>query len=683
VIHATNRQRQIIEILLKHRGEMTISEIARQLHVSPRTVHRSLQGIESLLQPYGVILSKKTGSGIQLLGEEEQLKRLSASMKQLTPLPRTSLERMLLLLCKLLELKEPVKLFALSHEFQSAVPTISQDLDQLEKWMEKQHLMLVRRRGYGVEIAGLESDKRRAIALLADQHLDHSFLLAPSYEYSDPVSMKLAEMIGKEHFLKLEHLLWNWEEHDPSEMNEAAYTNMLIRISIAVKRYMEGYVLEDERRWRQAREEHIEKLYNWFADAMQVQLPLQELGYISQVLTDSIGSVSEQHPASEDLRILHFIGQLIRRMSERMHVPFEQDQTLREGLLQHAQRAFKRLYGAELIHNPLLAQIRLNYEELLHHVRSAIDEIEDIPDIPDSEAAYLVLHFGAALERFRQTALHVRALLVCTSGIGSSKMLAARLSKEFPQIEVLGNISWYEASRIPRDQYDVLISTVELPLPRDSYIRLGPLLSEDEAERLNTFIRTRNDRRASNPASSQMRKPTLSRLGNIAFLTQAVIEIIRSFRIIPLSMDSEHVTLQQLVSRMCSELRKSSLLETTDVTTARLLEQGRNRVMLLPDRPLVFLHARSPEAASPILVLFRASTGFVIDDFNREPIRNLLMMIAPEQADSWLYEALSEFSALLLHEEIVDALLQADEESIREIYARKLEQSILSKLGME
>jgi mannitol operon transcriptional antiterminator len=683
VVHATTRQRQIIEILLKQRGEMTIAEIAEQLQVSPRTIHRTLQGIEPILEPYGVILSKKTGSGIQLIGEEEQLGRLSAAMTQLTMLPRTSLERMLLLLLKLLELKEPVKLFALSNDFQSAIPTISQDLDQLEKWMEKRKLTLVRKRGYGVEVVGTEADKRHAIAILADHHLDHSFLLASSYVYADPVSMKLAAMIGKEHFLKLEKLLWNWEEHDPTELSEETYTSMLIRISIAVKRYMEGYELEDKARLRDAHQAHQiyqDKLYTWFADEMNIELPSNELAYILQILTSGGGPLSEQQTAAEDLRVLHFVGQLIRRMSERMNIPFDQDQILREGLLQHMQRAYTRLYGAELVHNPLLAEIRRSYDELFQHVRSAISEIEDTPYVPDSEAAYLVLHFGASLERNRQSSMHVRALLVCTSGIGSSKMLAARISKEFPQIEILGNISWYEASRIPRDQYDVLISTVELPLPMDSYIRLSPLLSEDETERLSKFISDRSDRRLVSQTLRQTRRPTLSKLGGIAMLTQAVIEIIREFRLIPMHADTKHVTLQQVIRRMCGELSKASLLEKSEVTAARLLEQERNRVMLIPDRPLIFLHTRSPETDAPIFVLFRTSSAIVIDDFSPEPVSHLLMMIAPEQADSWLYEALSEFSALILQQDIQDALLSADEETIRELYAETLEQSILNKL---
>lgn len=63
-------------------------------------------------------------------------------------------------------------------------------------------------------------------------------------------------------------------------------------------------------------------------------------------------------------------------------------------------------------------------------------------------------------------------------------MLAVRLTKELPQINIVGNASWFEAARIPEKDYDLIISTVDLPLPPDQYIKLSPLLTKDEAERL-------------------------------------------------------------------------------------------------------------------------------------------------------------------------------------------------------
>lgn len=98
------------------------------------------------------------------------------------------------------------------------------------------------------------------------------------------------------------------------------------------------------------------------------------------------------------------------------------------------------------------------------------------------------MHFGAAIERSKQFPWKVRAVLVCTSGIGSSKLLAVRIHKELPQIELIGHLSWYEAVRLPADDYDLIISTVNLPLASDRYIKISPLLTEDEATKLRAFI---------------------------------------------------------------------------------------------------------------------------------------------------------------------------------------------------
>lgn len=683
MVKVTNRQRQIIKILLQRKGEMTTAEIAQQLQVSTRTIHRSLHGVDSVLQRFGASLSRKTGSGIQLVADDDQLRQLRAYLAQLKTLPRTSLERMLLLLCTLLELREPIKLFTLSHELHSAIPTISQDLDQLARWMEKRSLKLVRRRGYGVEIKGSEADKRKAIAFLADQHLDHSVLFASDHEYSDPVSNKLAQMVGKEHFLKLEKLLWNWDEHDPAQMSEEAYTNVLIRLSLAVKRFMEGFVLTYVDGKFNADAQHIDKLYAWFTQEMNLSLPRHELNHIAKLLADRGSDDSEQLAAPEDLKILHFVGQLIQKMSDRLDYPLEQDQALREGLLQHSQQAFARLYDEEPIRNPLLTQIRMDYDELLSHVQSAIEEMEDAPDIPDSEAAYLVLHFGAAIERIRQASLQVRALLVCTSGIGSSKMLAARLTKEFPQIDILGNISWYEASRIPQEQYDVLISTVDLPLPKERYIKLSPLLSEDETEKLQMFIRDKGGVREAPGGSRHRKRPTLSKLSSVANLSQAVIQIIRRFSVLTLTIDRAQVSLSEFVYRMCDSLQRTGIMNTCTLTAKRLLEEERNRAMVIPDSPLVFFHTRSPDTNEPVFILFRTNEPFKIERLSSEPLTHTLLMIAPEGAEPWTYEALSEFSALLLQAEAIDGLLSGDEDDIRTMFTNHLEQAILNKLGME
>ncbi|UUZ81840.1 PRD domain-containing protein [Paenibacillus sp. P26] len=157
-----------------------------------------------------------------------------------------------------------------------------------------------------------------------------------------------------------------------------------------------------------------------------------------------------------------------------MGVDFSEDRSLRDGLFDHMKAAVQRLNDGLRIRNPLLEQIHRDYSGLFGVVREAADAALPELEVPDEEVGFLVMHFGASLERLKRLRRHVRAVVVCTSGIGSSKMLQIRLQKESPQVEIVDRASWYEASRIPEDNYDFIISTIDLPLEPSQYMKVSP-----------------------------------------------------------------------------------------------------------------------------------------------------------------------------------------------------------------
>lgn len=58
-MNISNRQRQILELLLNRKDEITAGEIAAEIKVSTRTVHRELSELEEILAAYDVSLHKK------------------------------------------------------------------------------------------------------------------------------------------------------------------------------------------------------------------------------------------------------------------------------------------------------------------------------------------------------------------------------------------------------------------------------------------------------------------------------------------------------------------------------------------------------------------------------------------------------------------------------------------------
>ena len=61
-----------------------------------------------------------------------------------------------------------------------------------------------------------------------------------------------------------------------------------------------------------------------------------------------------------------------------------------------------------------------------------------LPHIPDSEAAYLAMHFGAVLEQNGALRQAARVVVACPLGMSSSRFLASRIEGEFPTLKVDG-----------------------------------------------------------------------------------------------------------------------------------------------------------------------------------------------------------------------------------------------------
>lgn len=92
----SSRSRKILEVLLSSNHDLTAAQIAAEIQVSARTVHRELALLETFLQHHGVKLLKKSGLGIRLEGEKNALNRLAQFVSvseeiELTPRRTTTL----------------------------------------------------------------------------------------------------------------------------------------------------------------------------------------------------------------------------------------------------------------------------------------------------------------------------------------------------------------------------------------------------------------------------------------------------------------------------------------------------------------------------------------------------------------------------------------------------------------
>ncbi|MBW7458713.1 PTS sugar transporter subunit IIA, partial [Paenibacillus sepulcri] len=331
------------------------------------------------------------------------------------------------------------------------------------------------------------------------------------------------------------------------------------------------------------------------------------------------------------------------------------------------------------IRNPLVAQIKKDYEKLFLIVRQAVKDTVAEPSVPDEEIGFLVMHFGASLERLKQFPRHVRALLVCTSGIGSSKLLEVRINKELPQIDLIGRASWFEASRYPEDQYDLIISTVDLPVESDRYIKISPLLTAEEAVKLRTYIQTITlNRLPSVRQESSLSSDALERLRRMSRYSAIILYILDQFECYREDIPPDEFHLKGILSRLCARLRRRSAIDRIEPIVNQLLERESYGSQIIPDTKLALFHTRSEFVPRPVLCLFTLDQPLLLDD--QKPVHQILLMLAPLKLSSDSLEVLSEISSMLLSSELIHLLEQGDKASIQQFFSHELEAFLQNKM---
>ncbi|MFF2092754.1 BglG family transcription antiterminator [Paenibacillus sp. NPDC058174] len=683
----SNRQRRILEVLLQ-RKEATANEIAEEVQISARTVHRDISEMKGLLSDYGLFLATKSGKGIAIQGSDDNLAQFHKVLAHFETVTYAPEERKTLILCRLLEAFEPIKLFSLAYEMRAAIPTISRDLDEIDPQLSKYKLELIRKRGYGVEIKGVESAKRALIEWLVREYLDESDLFDPGPISSNPwtVSRRLLHMVGKDHFLFIERILWELEEKWPRRLTESAYMRLLLKLSIAVARMRSGHWLSSRKPGKQGHggaadaadlpPPHLQP----FLDAFPWEWPAAELEAMQELFVHAMAEAVKQEE-----NLLHQNGaaaaeaadRLIHAIGEKLNMPFDQDHSLLEGLVNHLAPAMDRLSRGEAIRNPLLAQIRKDFAVLFTAIREAIDELPIAKLVPDEEIGYLAMHFGASMERLNQLK-RVRAIIVCTSGIGSSKLLAARIAKQFPRIELIGNYSWYEASRIPPMQYDLIVSTVDLPIDAGRYVKISPLLTGEETEKLRAFMGSLS---VDEDAKGEQGKPEdaggWERMKQMNAYTSAIIQVLEPFAVHQLHASPG--PLSDVVSSMLAPLASELEPEGTGAIAKLLLEREQASSQAIAGTQLALFHTRSDYISKPILKLYRLEEPLWLGAGGEYEVRRILLMLAPLQLSRPVLEILSEISVLLLQPEFEALLEDAEADAIKLYVSQQLEAYIQSK----
>ncbi|PGS52607.1 BglG family transcription antiterminator [Bacillus sp. AFS041924] len=668
-MYISAREREIISLLLENPNGMNVQEIAGNLNVSGRTVQRELKGIESIVSTHNLLLKKVLGSGMYIEGSPEQKNELQIAILK-SGQEFTQKERQELILCSLLKEPKSIKLSALANDLHVTVATVSNDLNKVEEWLKDFDLDLIRKKGYGIALLGSERKKRKVLGhLIAQQLNEYEFLsvMEDEYETKNSLSNGLLEIIKLEKLTMIGKMIRDIEQRLPYSLADSAFMTFTIHLSLAIERIIQGELIKmDEVVLEElsiTKEFTIaDQIVQELEEVFKVKIPTAEKGYITMHL---LGARQRQEKndwfKESSTEIVVGSKKLINLVSKELEINFEEDQALFEGLITHIEPAIYRIQKKLDANNPLVSQIQEDYPALFKIIQEGLKVAFPSIVFPNEEVAYLVLHFGSS-QVIYENSKEVRALVLCSSGIGSSKMLASRIKKEIKEITEIEVSSLANLKNIQFEQYDIILSTVEMPGFSKKYITVNPLLPKEEAEKIREDIK----RNSLTTEASRLRKLHSKKLQKQIKLetpesikqnlevvhqySETVLHILNTFEAIPLLFIP---TSSILLLEVCKQANARGLIGDYFEVTNQLTEREKKGGLGIPGTSIALYHCRSEYVMQPVFLSFMLHESMVVKAMDQSAVKinTLLLLLAPIELQTGQLEVLSTISSTIIEDE--------------------------------
>ena len=503
----TERCYAICRYLFDQEKPVTIKKLADRFFVSERTIRYDLDIVEQWLKDRGVMLSRKSKVGICIETNQVEYETVKDFFNNPAEVQQvySAEERKKIIRGLLLQANHVYSVNDLAKKCNVSKSTVSADLNEVEQWFRKYNIQMVRRPNYGIDLNFDEKswrkavvdhiyevhDKEKLLSLLDISKVD----LASKSRLSDITKNEIFGIIGDTDLDVLEECVNEIEKEMNIIFTDGALAGLLVHLGVAVNRIRAGKEirmpkeqldnLRDLKEFELSKQalKKIQKIFN-------IVFPEDEAGYFTMHIMGARLNRQKNEQDSEDAAVNEFINEVCKEI----RIDLQDDKDLYDGLMTHIKPALWRSrYGIRL-YNPILDTIKVNYSQLfdvIYRKSSILNDYFKI-ELDENELGYLAVHFGAAIERKRSNPgmqSFISAAVVCSSGLGTTKMLSSKIRSEFSEINILYEMSIIDFENFDKDSVDVIFTT--LPIDTQKYpnmLFVNAFLTDEDKANIRKFI---------------------------------------------------------------------------------------------------------------------------------------------------------------------------------------------------
>lgn len=188
-----------------------------------------------------------------------------------------------------------------------------------------------------------------------------------------------------------------------------------------------------------------------------------------------------------------FVLDALADINAAMAVDLRSDQALRQGLALHIYTTVVRRDSIDMVLDPYQEQeIKHQYPLGFEMATRAADLIRERYDyLPsETEIIYLALHFQVAIERLTLNERRVSAVVVCHYGQAAANLIAGKLERLFPLLEIK-EIQSIQDFLAEAPAVDLVLATERVPVRDAAVIYVSPALRANEIDAIRAFMEDR------------------------------------------------------------------------------------------------------------------------------------------------------------------------------------------------
>lgn len=485
----SSRAKDIFQVLYKSSQPKDQKILANKFGVTPRTIRKDINDINSLLLPYDgeIVLVRNKGYVIKYKDRNmiEKFFQDSNCCNGDIEFPNNTEDRVIYIIKKLLVQKDYLMIDELAEELFVSKSTLNSDIKKVKEKLKKFNLIIKRRASYGIKVAGEEKNIRSCIAehYIYSRNNSNTLNVIEDVEYFKDIDVNKIKKV----------ILKNIAYHN-IRIAEVNLNNLIHHICITIKRINNGFSIEEEFftdiEVSELDREVINDIVEDLSNSLRVEFSEEEIDYLT--LHISSKKSGQEYDKQNGALAVEIVNSMIKTIKRTYGYDFSKDEGLIHDLIQHIKPAIKRIKYSLNLRNPMVKEIKRMFPLSFNMTIEALDAIKDKikGTFNDEELSLIALHLQAAMERQEEAKYQrKKVLLVCGSGIGSGRVLETKLNKIFgKKLDIMMSISMLDFDVVDKLECDFIVSTVPVKSKYKPVIVIKGLPTKKDIQKISRFI---------------------------------------------------------------------------------------------------------------------------------------------------------------------------------------------------